>query len=179
MKANLAIAVAATILLSGCYESDDILFPMEGGDAAPVQQGLYRCTSGDPRDTISYRVTPTSKDAKYTYTIESEGTAKNERRTLTFHHVAEDRFIGVTPREEQGKVVPGQGIIAFRWDGTALKTMRIMDERTEQLAKQYGVELRGAPYKIGGPIESQRAFMSAVAVDASAEVVQSCKLISP
>jgi len=173
------MAAAAALLLGSCYESDDIVFPMDGGDMVPLQLGLYRCTSRDPEDSISYRVTPLSKNAKYIYTVESEGTAKNETTTLAFHRVAEDRFIGVTPREERGKVVPGEGIIAFQWDGKALKAMSIKDELTEQLAKQNGVEFRGAPYKIGGPIENQRAFLREVAVNPSAEAVQSCTFVSP
>ncbi len=179
MRAGFVMAAAATLLLAGCYESDDIVFPMDGGDRVPLQLGLYRCTSRDPEDTISYRVTPLSKNAKYVYTIESEGTAEKETTTLTFHRVAEDRFIGVTPREERGKAVPGEGMIAFQWDGKALKAMRIKDELTERLAKQNGVELRGAPYKIGGPIENQRSFMREVALNPSAETVQSCTFVSP
>jgi hypothetical protein len=178
MKAGLILAVAATLLLGGCYESEDIVFPTEGGDMVPLQLGLYRCTTQNANDTVSYRVTPSSNNAKYIYAIESVGEEKKETTTLTFHRVADDHFVGVTPREEQGKVVPGQGMIAFHWDGKALNTMSIKDELTEQLAKKYGVELRGSPYKIGGPIESQRAFMLEVAVNPSLETVQSCIFVS-
>jgi hypothetical protein len=179
MRVGFVLAAAVTLLLGGCYESDDIVFPMEGGDMVPLQLGLYRCTTRNPSDTVSYRVTPLNKNAKYIYTLESVAGTKKETSTLIFHRVADDRFVGVTPREEQGKVVPGQGMIAFHWDGKALKAMSIKDELTEQLAKQYGVEFRGAPYKIGGPIENQRAFMREVAVNPSLETVESCTFVSP
>ena len=82
MRTGRVVALAAGLLLSGCYETDDTIFPMEGGDAVPLQQGVYRCTSGDPRDVTSYRVTPLEKDGKYTYTVEILDTAKKETMTL-------------------------------------------------------------------------------------------------
>jgi hypothetical protein len=179
MKAGLVMVVAGALLLSGCYESDDIVFPMEGGTVMPLKEGVYRCTSvGSAQDDLM-RVTSLEKDGKYLYTIESDGTTKKDTTTLAFHRIAEDRYIGVTAREEEGKAVPGQDIVVFHWDGTALKTMNIKDEQAQELAKKYGVDLRSVTYKIGGPIENQRAFIRAVAVDPSAEVVQSCRPASP
>jgi hypothetical protein len=177
MRAGLVMAFAAGLLLSGCYETDDTIFPMAGGDAVPLKQGIYKCTSGE--ETSSYRVTPSERDSKYTYSLDSEGAEKKETMVLIFHRIAEDRYVGVTPREDQGKVVPGQSIVLFHWDGAALKTMRVSDERTEELAKKHGVELRGTDYHIGGPIENQRAFIREAAVEAALEVVQSCKFVSP
>ena len=179
MRAGLVIGFAAGLLLSGCYETGDTVFPAEGGDAVPLQQGIYRCSSGDPPDVISLRVTPAEKDGKYTYTVENEGAAKKDTIVLAFHRIVEDRYVGVARREEQGKIVPGQNIVPFQWDGTALKTLRVSDERSEELARRHGVELRGAAYAIGGPIENQRAFIREAAVEPSADVVQSCEFLLP
>lgn len=179
MKAGLVMAVVAGLLLTGCYETDDTVFGMDGGDPVPLKQGVYQCTSGDPRDASSYRVTPSEKDSKYIYTVESEGAANKETMVLVFHRIAEHRYAAVTTREEKDKVVPGQSIVLVHWDAAALKTMRLRDERSEELAKKHGVDLRGAAYIIGGPIENQRAFIREAAVDPFLEVVQSCKFVSP
>jgi hypothetical protein len=179
MRAGLVTAFAAALVLSSCYETHDTVFTLDGGDALPLKQGVYRCTSGDSRDTVSYRVTPIEKNGKYTYTVEAENPAKKEIMVLAFYRIAENRYVGIAPREEHDKVVPGQNIVLFRWNGTALERMRVTDERSEELAKRHGVELRDAAYSIGGPIENQRAFIREAAVEPSAEVVQSCEFLSP
>lgn len=179
MRAGLFMAFIAALLLGGCYETDDKVFSAEGGDALPLKSGIYRCTSGDSNDTISYRVTPAEKDGKYTYTVEDERAEKKETIMLVFHRITEDRYVGVAPREEEGQVVPGQNLVLFHWDGKALKTMRVRDDRSEELAKKHGVQLRSAAYALGGPIENQRAFIREAAIEPSAEVVQSCEFVSP
>jgi hypothetical protein len=180
MRARLVMGFAAGLVLSGCYETHDTVFALDGGDALPHKQGIYRCTSSDTRDAVSnYRVTPTEKNGKYSYTVERIDAAKKEIMELAFYRIAENRYVGVAPREEHGKVVPGQNIVLFHWNGTALETMRVRDERSEELAKRHGVELRGAAYSIGGPVENQRAFIREAAVEPSAEVVQSCEFLSP
>jgi hypothetical protein len=178
MKARLVMAATAGLLLGVCYETDETVFAMDGGDPVSLKQGVYQCTSGDPRDTSSYRVMPREKDFKYTYTVESEGATNKETMVLAFHRVAEHRYAGVTAREAKGKVVPGQSIVLVHSDDAALKTMRLSDERSEQLAKKHDVDLRGAAYAIGGPIENQRAFIREAAVDPSLEMVLSCKFVS-
>jgi hypothetical protein len=179
MKASLGIALAAAFMLAGCYESDDIVFPMDGGDIAPLKQGLYRCSSADSQSAVTYRVIPSEKEAKYMYAIVGEDGTGEDTTTLSFYRMAGDRYIGVAPRTEKGNGVPGQNIVVFHWDGTAFRTMRIKDERSEQLANQFGVAIEGFSYGIGGPIENQRAFVREVALDPSAEVTQSCMFVSP
>jgi hypothetical protein len=179
MRAGLLMAFAAGIVLSGCYETGDTVFPLDGGDALPLKPGVYRCASGDSRDTAAYRVTSTEKNGKYTYTVESKDTDKKETIVLAFYRIAENRYVSVSPRELQDKVVPGQNIVPHHWNGKALETLRVRDERSEELAKKHGVELRGAAYAIGGPIENQRAFIREAAVDPSAEIVQTCEFVSP
>jgi hypothetical protein len=173
------MAFAAGIVLSGCYETGDTVFPLEGGDALPLKPGVYRCTSSDSRDTASYRVTPMEKNGKYTYTVESDEAGKKETIVLAFYRIAENRYVSVSPREVQDKVVPGQNIVPHHWNGKALETLRVKDERSEELAKKHGVELRGFAYAISGPIENQRAFIREAAIEPSAEVVQSCEFLSP
>jgi hypothetical protein len=65
MRPRLVMAVAAGLVLSGCYETGDAVFPLDGGDALPLKPGVYRCASGGPRDTVSFRVTPTEKNGRY------------------------------------------------------------------------------------------------------------------
>lgn len=179
MRGGLVIAFAAGLILSGCYETRDTVFALDGGDAMPLKQGVYRCTSGDHSDAVSYRVTPTEKNGKHTYTVEGENHGKKEMVVLAFHRIAENRYVGVTQREESDKVVPGQNIIPFYWNGAALEILRVSDQRSEELAKKHGVELQDAAYSIAGPIESQRAFIRDAAVEPSAQVVQSCEFLSP
>jgi hypothetical protein len=172
-RAGLLVAI---LLLTGCYESDQVVFPMDGGEAVPLKQGLYRCSAPNQKDE-RIQVTVVNDANKYRYVFKDR--EEKDSDTFSFYQVEDGYYIGVTPLRQSGGAATGQIIALLKWEGPVMKWLDLPDERTKELAEKNGASIGEFAYRIRGSVESQRALVHAAVKDPAAKPVISCVFESP
>ena len=130
--------VAISVLLAGCFQSEQPKFPLASA-AAPFGDGgryvVYDRVAEDRYQRQEVFVVKRRPDGAYDLVNE-----KGEVLTISLHAVGGDRFAGQTAEQDK----PGYGFVVFRIAGNeAVLYLPQCDKQDKAMLVAFGVDLKG------------------------------------
>jgi hypothetical protein len=172
-----AVVIAATVLLSGCYETMHHLFSTDGDDRMPIELGNYDCVNAIGETVTTLHVTPRQTGDKYIYrTRIVHPVSKSDTPVdISFHKVSTTRYIAAIQFKLQEEPI-GQGVGIVEVRGHAIVWMGNPTPRDKALKAEFGVgtNVPGSDL-LSGSAEKQLAFLRKSALETDVETVLTCK----
>ncbi len=179
-RAALAAMCCGALLLGGCFYTDQEIYPLAGGIAAPfdTDQPLvciqYDTTSSERKelDRPVIRFIPYVTNGELQYAVVTDEW-EAFGGLATFHHIKDDIYVLVFADEDSA----GQYIFITRADRRQLQMLDEDPETLKVVGEKHGFADHGGNLSTQGTVETQRAFVEEMALGdlSTAPVELDCK----
>jgi hypothetical protein len=96
-----------------------------------------------------------------------EASSRPEARIVYLHNISDRRYVAISPQGSH------QDFVLVRWLDDGFQVIDLTERRADELAEEYGVSF---DEKLKGPVDRQRKFIEAAAMDRAINILSTCVL---